>query len=375
MKILKTINSLKDIELIRKFLSDRPRDLLLFDLATKTGVKMIDLLSLKVRDLKYLKAGDMFHFYDGNVSGAKDKLITKDLKKTIQKYLNETGAADTDYLFKSQKSLKPLTTTSVSRLITNWFQSTGFKGETGVRSLQKIWLSYFRCNAATDENTKATFKTLKNVTLQEKVYGELFQAITSGRILPGQKLIARKIAHEMGVSLIPVREAMVRLKGSGLLYSDNKGGFITNKFFEKSVREVNKIRILNECMAAENGVKNCSPKNLSRLIAIHQEMSNPSYRWETNKTLKLNHEFHFIIYSAADMPILLNIIEGLWTRISPYLHMYIEKNTLQDISSTMKIHEGIIDGIKTRSPKIVSKWIKEDITQAMDRIFILINSM
>ena len=374
MKIEESLNSLNDIKRIREHLSDKPRDLLLFDLGSQTGLKMIDLLSLKVMDIKYLKVGDLFPSSERQTIGVGGIIMTEALNKTIKKYLNKTGAVDNDYLFRSRKSSNPITITSASRLVKSWFQSAGFKGETGARSLQKAWALYFRDGAAKG-NSNATFKTLKTATIQERVYGELFQAIISGRILPGQKLVASKIADEMGVSLIPVREAMVRLKGTGLLYSDKNRGFVTNEFSEKNIREISKTRILLECLAAETGTKNCSPENLHRLDVIQQQITAPSLKYETDEILKLNHEFHFIIYHAADMPILLNIIEGLWTKVSPYLHMYSEKTTFQDIGSMQKIHEGILNGMKERSPQTVKKWITLDITQATSRVLSILDSV
>jgi len=374
MKIQKSLNSLNDIELIREHLSDKPRDLLLFDLGSQTGLKMIDLLSLKVKDVKYLNIGDIFPFSGGQAAGLGGIRTTKALSKTIQNYLSETGASDNDYLFRSRKSSNPISITSASRLVKSWFQSAGFKGETGARSLQKAWALYF-CDEVTMRESNATFKIIKTVTIQESVYRELFQAIISGRILPGQKLIASKIANEMGVSLIPVREAMVRLKGTGLLYSDKTRGFVTNEFSEKNIREISKTRILLECLAAEKGTKNCSSENLNRLEIIQQQITALSLKNKTDEILKLNYEFHFIIYHAADMPILLNIIEGLWTKVSPYLHMYSEKTTLHDIDSVLIIHGGMLKGMKERSPQTVKKWIKVDISQAKSRVLSILGSL
>ncbi len=373
MKTQETLNSLNDIERIREQISDKPRDLLLFDFASQTGLKMVNLLPLRIVDVKYLKVGESFPYSGSQPLGFDGGIMTEFLKKAIQNYLNKTGAKDNDYLFKSRKSSKAITITSASRLVKSWFQSAGYKGETGARSLQKAWVLYFRNGDDTIMNSKATFKTIKTVTIQEKVYEELFQAIISGRILPGQKLIATKIANEMGVSLIPVREAMVRLRGTGLLCTDKNRGFITNEVSKKNIREISKVRILLECLAAENGTKNCSPKNINRLTAIQQKMTASSL--DRENYLNLNHEFHFIIYRAADMPMLLNIIEGLWTKVSPYLHLYIERTTLSDIGSTLKIHEGMLKGMEERSSETVQKWIKEDITQSTSRILSILGSV
>ncbi len=374
MKTKKNLNSFDDIERIREHLSDQPRDLLLFDLGSQTGLKMVDLLSLKVRDVKNLKIGDTFPTSKDQAAGYSGTIMTKPLNKTIKNYLNKSRTSGDDFLFKSRKSSKAISITSASRLIKSWFQATGFEGETGARSLQKVWALYFSDGAAKGIS-KATFETLKTATIQEKVYGELFQAIISGRILPGQKLIASKIAGEMGVSLIPVREAMVRLKGTGLLYTDKNRGFVTNEFSEKNIKEISKTRILLECLAAENGAKKCSPENVNRLKIIQQQIFAPNLKNKTYETLKLNHEFHFIIYHAADMPILLNIIEGLWTKVSPYLHMYSEKTTFHDVDSMLKIHEGILKGMTERSPETVKKWITADITQATSRVLNILGSI
>ena len=61
--------------------------------------------------------------------------------------------------------------------------------------------------------------------------------------------------------------------------------------------------------------------------------------------------------------------------MSPYLYMYSEKTTFHDIDSMLKIHEGILKGMKERSPQTVKKWITADITQATSRVISILGSV
>jgi len=111
-------------------------------------------------------------------------------------------------------------------------------------------------------------------TLQEKVYGVIRDSITKNDLLPGQGLAIEKLAQELGVSPTPVREALARLVGDGLVErTQNKIAFVA-KITIEDVHQVYEVRKLLEPYAASLTTKRLSSgHNLEdKLRGVKQEV-------------------------------------------------------------------------------------------------------
>jgi len=382
------INSPADIRRIRAVLREKPRDLLLFDLATQTGMEMQQILNLRVRDLAGCKAGDQLILPHPGPKPPTRVVISSTLHQSWEKYLRDISPSPDDCLIKSQKHLGPPTLSSVSHLINGWFEAAQVKGAKGAKSLKKTWEIFFKSRSFQGDRGKERverrppndyLRVLKPVgemsTIQETVHAELFNAIICGRIPPGEKIVIDKIAVQMRVSRIPVREALHRLQEAGLISIDKWKGAVINKLSVENLREITRIRLTLESQAAQRAAENCSPQGYQELETLHEKwkQSIPLMKRNDLKTveeyLSLNRQFHHAIYREAHMPILLQIINGLWDRVSPYLHILVAGEIEGAVTSeTIRIHEGMLTGMKSHSAAEVSRWLKEDLTRAEESI-------
>ena len=111
------IEELKDIQSIKKMLSDNPRDLLLFTIGINNGLRAGDLLQLKVKNVKYLKLGESTTIRERKTGKDNVLVINKVVFKALKNYLEELNPDDEDFLFASRKGKRPLTVQSVNALI------------------------------------------------------------------------------------------------------------------------------------------------------------------------------------------------------------------------------------------------------------------
>jgi DNA-binding GntR family transcriptional regulator len=386
------IKTLTDIERVRDILRKKPRDLLLFDLATQTGLEMKQILNLRVRDLIDSKIGSRLILPQPGGNPPRAILITWTLYQTWQNYLKETAPSPNDYLIKSQKNSQPPTLSSVSHMINKWFKAANLEGAKGAKSLKRTWQVFYQPEleeTTEKEGIQVPIHGSKQVmdpvgpisTIQEKVHDKLFQAIISGRIPPGEKLVIDKIASQMKVSRIPVREASHRLHEAGLISIDKWKGAIVNKLSIEDLREITVVRLMLESKAAELAAIKCRKETLERLWEIHEKWKRSITRLNRNDLqtvenfLKLNRQFHNLIYREARMPILFQIINGLWDKVSPYLHILVAGGIKGAVSDdTIRIHKGLLDGMKVRSGKDVSRWLKKDLIHAEKSIMTFFKS-
>jgi integrase len=132
------IRDLKAIRRIKRNLQDNPRDLLLFTLGINNGLRIGDLLRLKVQDVKELQPGETFTITEQKTGKPNVLMINKEVRRGLAVYLDALKPNDQDYLFKSRKGEnQPLNRSYVNSLIKKW--TLGLKGNFGTHSLRKTF--------------------------------------------------------------------------------------------------------------------------------------------------------------------------------------------------------------------------------------------
>ncbi len=139
--IIKTepIRELKDIRNIKKLLADKPRDLAIFVIGCNTALRSIDLLKLKVGQVRHLKVGDSLCVREQKTGKSKDICINNAVFDVVQKLLKHLGeeAKDTDYLFQSRKSRGKLSTPTLNAMVKSWCKDIRLKINAGSHTLRR----------------------------------------------------------------------------------------------------------------------------------------------------------------------------------------------------------------------------------------------
>jgi len=359
---------------VREGLFRKTRDLLLFDLITQTNVRLDALLRLRVKDLKNLRPGDEVPLSGKGSRTESVFVVSETIVESLDTYLKKTNAGNKDYLFKSRKGSGPLTLSSVSSLVKNWFRAATVGGVSGVKSLRRSWLMLNQGKVHGGESGMiagdplGTLRPAKKETLQEVVHTELLRSIATGQIPPGARLLTEKIAQQMNVSPMPVREALGKLEAAGFVRSQQKRGCIVNELSKESLREIIKIRLLLESMAVEIAAVRRPDETIRHLEVVHVQHRKATKMRDVDEILHWNKEFHHTIYRCAHMPILQQMIEGLWTRMSPYLYIHTREGRGFDLDKFPNHHAHIIEALKRKDPTKASQWLRTDLSVAFNEL-------
>jgi integrase len=129
----------KDIEAIKKLLHDKPRDLLLFTIGINNGLRVGDLLELRVWQFRKLKPGDYFSIKENKTQKQNTLMVNKAIYRALQAYLEASEAGDNDFLFASKKGKGAITIQRVNQLIKAWTQAINLRGNYGAHTLRKTF--------------------------------------------------------------------------------------------------------------------------------------------------------------------------------------------------------------------------------------------
>ena len=133
------IRKLADIKSIKKLITDNPRNHLLFVLGINNGLRVGDLLKLKINDVRKLKPGQSIVIRESKTGKNNILMINKTVYKALRIFLENAGPDDGGYLFASRKTKRPLTIQSVNVLIKKWTKTINLPGNYGSHTLRKTF--------------------------------------------------------------------------------------------------------------------------------------------------------------------------------------------------------------------------------------------
>ena len=201
---------------------------------------------------------------------------------------------------------------------------------------------------------------LERETLHDSAYFELKKAIMSGAIRPGATITIRAMAAALGISPMPVREALRRLVAEQALVMLPTRSVSVPLMTSGQFDEICWIRVNLEGRVTEAAAKLISPEELRSMHQAHAVMSQLK-RQDTAKYLAKNKEFHFLLYRAARMPVALKIIESLWLQVGPHLNLALSEFGFR---AGQDHHRELLEALTRRNVKAARGAIESDIADA-----------
>jgi DNA-binding GntR family transcriptional regulator len=159
-------------------------------------------------------------------------------------------------------------------------------------------------------------------TAQEAVLDEVRRFIATGRLRPGQKIVQDALATQLGVSRVPIREALKILEGEGQISYVAHRGYFVNELTLSDMLEVYRMREILEAEAVTIGVPRMTAENLDRLEKAEREMQDASNDADVVAMTSANRRLHFAIIEACALPRLVWLIRLLWDASEVYRFVY-----------------------------------------------------
>jgi DNA-binding GntR family transcriptional regulator len=157
--------------------------------------------------------------------------------------------------------------------------------------------------------------------LHTSVYSELAKRFVMGRVRPGSTISTRGLAAELGVSQMPVREALSRLAAEGAVEIRSKRKIVVPTMTSERFNDLLRCRILLEPEAARAAFPFLNQARLKQLRETDKGMGVAMRTGDIPAYMEGNYNFHFLIYRAQPRRTLLRLIETLWLQFGPYMRI------------------------------------------------------
>lgn len=213
---------------------------------------------------------------------------------------------------------------------------------------------------------------LQRDTLPMQVLNKLMDWIMDGKLKMGEKLNTEELARQLGVSRMPIREALKSLEKMGLAESIPYVGVKLVSLEQEDVLQIYLMRQLLEPLAAGEACKKITEEQIHEQEEIHKEYI-PIVEADEIDAKKLylqNRKFHFAIYSISEMDRVCAMIESLWDTLSFFKLIYgrdVIKNT-NGAKNMIAEHQGYIDALKDRDAERLKKSLYDTLGVRIDGI-------
>ncbi|MDF1856588.1 GntR family transcriptional regulator [Pseudooceanicola sp.] len=188
-------------------------------------------------------------------------------------------------------------------------------------------------------------------------------ALMEGHLKPGEPLYLRPMSHRFGISVTPMREALVRLVSTNALSMDERGTVIVPALTQSEVREIWEIRAELEGRAAAAAAARVTAADIAALEALNGQIIENVQAKDFAAAVRDNTRFHLMLAALSHKPVLIEMIEGLWIRSGPLLwHAYDKSAPPWNPSKHMEI----IDALKSGDAKAAYKTLSREVLAGMN---------
>lgn len=195
--------------------------------------------------------------------------------------------------------------------------------------------------------------------LRDVVFNTLRQAILTGRLKPGERLMELHLADRMGVSRTPIREAIRKLELEGLVIMIPRRGAEVAKITEKGLRDVLEVRRALDALAVELACDRMTEEDKNRLQQACDKFEQSAAVEAIREIAEADVEFHDIIVASTGNERLIQLVNNLAEQMYRYRFECLKdaSNHLLLLQEHKLILKSIFAGNKTLAAETAKKHI------------------
>lgn len=205
-------------------------------------------------------------------------------------------------------------------------------------------------------------------SLADGVAAALRTAIQRRDLPPGARLVERRLAAELGVSHIPVREAIARLVEEGLVAREPRRGARVAELSPARLEEISSLRVVLEGFVMRRVVERWSPRAAARLRELAAEMVAAAERGDVLALYDLDGRFHETLWLLAEHGLLVEVVAQMRGRIGGFLLAATSALDADGLVAHAQTHVALVDVLERGDGAVAAEAMERHIAAARDRI-------
>lgn len=194
------------------------------------------------------------------------------------------------------------------------------------------------------EESKFIINGNEYLPLRDVVFNTLRDAILTGKLIPGERLMENQLADKLGVSRTPVREALRMLALENLVELVPRKGAQVLDMSEKDVINILEVRDALESLATSIACNKMNKEMLQQLKLVEAEFEQAVGENDLERIIQLDEDFHDLILESTENDKLSHIYQNL--RIQLYRYRMAHLKVDSSIPAIIAHHRGILRAIE-----------------------------
>jgi DNA-binding GntR family transcriptional regulator len=196
-----------------------------------------------------------------------------------------------------------------------------------------------------EERAEKRFRSLTRLIAEE-----LKNAISSGKLKPGDKLSEQSLTSSIGVSRVPLREALRKLEAEGYVTFVSNDQVIVSKPTVGEIEDYYSIASVLEGLAARLAVERARPEEIDRLRELHLHLKQACRSQDAAAYFEANSRFHRFIAEIAGNERLYRMIDQMRREMRRTRILALHLPGRFDYS--MREHDQIMDAFLKKNPEL-----------------------
>ncbi len=205
-------------------------------------------------------------------------------------------------------------------------------------------------------------------TLGDEAANRLRTAIRNGELRPGTRLVERNLAERLGMSRIPIREAIQRLVEEGLVRKAAHRGTFVYMPTRAEIEEISSLRVVLERFVVARVIARWTPIHALRLQGVVDQMQQAATQQDLHGVSEQDYLFHCLLCELAEHGLLMEVVSSLRWRINRFLHEANGMLTATQLEWHVRAHQQLIEALTQGNVVQAQDEITQHVVSAKMRI-------
>lgn len=181
---------------------------------------------------------------------------------------------------------------------------------------------------------------ISNHTLSELAYKKIKELIIDNVLKPGDKISQEKVANDLGISKIPLIQALTLLSKEGLIQKLPRKGFFVRNFLQKELDDIFAVRSVFEMLGVSALINELSTETEVKLKEFLSGFEHYYNQKKSKEYYDLDVKFHYFLIESSKNKIIINLTEEF-----NILLLCFTKGWVLDWNTSINQHSEIINSI------------------------------
>jgi DNA-binding GntR family transcriptional regulator len=206
--------------------------------------------------------------------------------------------------------------------------------------------------------------------LHDVVAERLRQGIVEGLLEPGVRLNERVLCELMGVSRTPMREAIKKLAGEGLIRLEPNKGAVVARLSREEVAAAFEVIANLEALSGVLAAQRATDSEIKAVLSMQEKMEKAYRKKDLSSYYQINAEIHSAINKAAGNPVLAEVFRSINQRLQSL--RFRSNLDAKKWAAAVKEHAAIAKALASRDEALLGRLLSEHLNHKRDIVLKLL---